>query len=86
MSKKEEKSWKKAVQGWRDLAADERRRPSWDSYYLPAMAAYKANLYENTAKSMEQHRATGIPHCACHLLPTSRCAELAQVRMRELRR
>lgn len=67
---------KEHAKHWRRLAEQERKRPSWDKHYLPAIAAAKAEMFENAAKAIEKEAKTGIAHCACHLIPLQQCAEL----------
>jgi len=62
---------------WRALAAQQRERLSWDKTLLPAIAEARARTYEGAARSIELGEETGVPHCACHLIPMKACAERA---------
>jgi hypothetical protein len=62
---------------WRALAAQERERLSWDKHALPAIVESRAKMYEGAARSIELGAETGVPHCACHLIPLKACAERA---------
>lgn len=67
---------KRHAQEWRDLAAKEREKLTWDPYLLPQIAESRAKLYEDTARAILKSDETGIPHCACHLKPYSECAQI----------
>jgi len=70
---------------WNALAAQERARLQWDKTALPALVETRAKLYEGAARSIELEAATGVPHCACHLIPMKACAERAAA-VRNVRR
>ena len=69
---------KEAAAHWRKLAKEEMDRLSWDKHLLPSIAQSRAATYEAAAQSIELGATTGIPHCACHLIPLAQCAELAR--------
>lgn len=60
-----------AVQGWRDLA-DEQERAMALGILHPTVAAYNANLYRRTARSIEIELETGQPVCVCCFKPFGR--------------
>ena len=62
---------------WRALAAQERARLSWDKTAHSSVVEARARTYEGAARSIELGAETGVPHCACHLIPMSACAERA---------
>jgi hypothetical protein len=68
---------------WERLADEAERAAAWDrergyDLSLPGQSPgdHRARLYRNTAKSIRLSDATGVPHCACHLVPNSQCAEI----------
>jgi hypothetical protein len=63
-----------AAAHWRQLAKDERAKLTWDKHLLPAIAEARAKSYEGAALAIEKTAATGIPHCACHIIPLADCA------------
>lgn len=67
---------KEAAAHWRKLAKEQMDRLSWDKHLLPAIAQSRAATYEAAAQSIELTAKTGVPHCACHLIPVAKCAEL----------
>jgi hypothetical protein len=58
-----------SIDYWRALAADERRRPSWDRYACSQACKARADAYERTARALEMERDSGVWHCSCCLMP-----------------
>lgn len=73
-----------SIAHWRALAADELRMAAWDVEMGIAPAGMKtakhwsAEMYEDTARSLEIQRDTGVVTCVCHLIPMTACAQRAR--------
>lgn len=73
---------KESIVHWRKLAEDELAKPTWDRFALPAICETRAEMYEQTARSLELELETGIAHCTCHLLPYEEARKLDALKAR----
>lgn len=82
------KQFNDSIAHWRKLAETELRMAQWDVEIGVAPAGmktakhWKAEMYEDTARSLEIERDTGVVTCVCHLIPMVQCAQRARSRTR----
>lgn len=65
-----------AASHWANIAQQERESAAWDEAHghgpCPAHRE-RAKTYDRCAESLRLEASTGVPHCMCHLGPSSAC-------------
>lgn len=78
------KQFNDSIAHWRKLAEEALRMAAWDVEMGIAPAGMKtakhhqATMFEDTSRSLEIERDTGVVTCVCHLIPMAQCAQRAR--------